>query len=98
MALYHGGVIGKGMSMKKIKLLIICFIFSLVACSTTTEILRGDEVIFTVNSKADAMVSYKRGDGEFVIEEFVVDNRGAPSTLDKIFDVLLLRTAVKGND
>ena len=81
------------MSMKKIKLLIICFIFSLVACSTTTEILKGDEVIWTVKSKSDAIVTYKKGD-----EEFSVNNQGAPSTIDKIFDVLMLRTAVKGTD
>ena len=67
--------------------------FSVLSCAQTTEIIRGDDVIWTVNSKSDAIVTYKKGD-----EEISVNNQGAPNTLDKIMDVLLFRTAVKAND
>ncbi|MCK5616543.1 hypothetical protein KAR91_82535 [Candidatus Pacearchaeota archaeon] len=50
-------------------------------------------MIWTVNSKADAVVTYKKGD-----VEVTVDNRGATGTLDKIMEVLMLRTAVKSTD
>ena len=77
----------------KTRLLIICMAISFMACAQTTEIIKGDEVIWTVNSKSDAVVTYKNGD-----EEFSINNQGAPNTLDKIMDVLLFRTAVKAND
>lgn len=69
---------------------IICFAFFLVSCSTTTEIFKGDEVIWTVKSKSDALVSYKKGDDE----EFVVDNRGTPSFIETVFSTLFMKTDI----
>ena len=71
------------------KLILICMMFSVLSCATTTEILRGDDVIWSVNSKSDAIVTYKKGD-----EEFTVDNRGRASFMETVFGTLFMKTDI----
>ena len=80
----------------KNKLLIIAALAFLIGCNQTTTMTRGEELIWTVESKPDAIVTYKIDkDGA---EEITVNNQGAPSTLDKIMEVLMLKTAVNASD
>jgi len=73
-------------------LLIVCLAF-LVGCAQTTEIFKGDEKIYTVKSKSDAVVSYKNGS-----EEVVVNNQGRPSFMETVFGTIFMQTDVNVGD
>lgn len=70
-------------------IVLIIMFFALTGCGTigmtTTIIKRGDgkdqKIVCVIISKSDALVEYKEGD---VVCK--VDNRGSPSTLERIIE------------
>lgn len=59
----------------------------LSGCTIKTHIIEPNGSTYTVESKADAKVSIKKGDWEIV-----VDNRGKPNIFESLLGWLLLKT------
>ena len=72
------------------KRLIIVSVFLLIGCSVlniTTKIETPTGEVYTVNSKSDALVTYKRGD-----TAVTVDNRGRMSAFESVLGIVAGKT------
>lgn len=70
--------------MKKYAAILLCFGL-LAGCSVTTKVILPDGAVYTVVSKADAMVEYTDGK-----KKVVVDNRGRPGMIEQALGIMFM--------
>ena len=69
------------------KMLIVALILATLGCTIKTQITEPDGSVYTIHSKADALVSMKNGG-----REITVDNRGKSNIFESLLGWLLLKT------